>query len=97
MSFYKSNKRGMKMMNNYEIINEIRTIKDDLKYMEKSIDLFYKIQLSKGPLIEVITIFKYEKPRLYSFLKTRLENKTGYRMLFDVSIDHDVAKKSLGM
>jgi hypothetical protein len=28
-------------MNNYDIINEINTIQDDLKYMEKSIDLLY--------------------------------------------------------
>jgi hypothetical protein len=84
-------------MNKLEIIKEISNIKDDLKYMEKSIDLLYKIQLSQGPLLEVITIIKYERPRLFSFLKTRLENKSGYRMLFDVSIEHDVAKKSLGM
>jgi sulfite reductase alpha subunit-like flavoprotein len=89
--------KGMKIMNKYEIIKEINSIKDDLKYIEKSIDLLYKIQLAKGPMVEVITIIKYEKPRLYSFLKTRLENKAGYRILFDVSIEHAVARKSLGM
>jgi hypothetical protein len=84
-------------MNNHDIVKEINVLKDDLKYMEKWIDLLYKIQLSKGPMIEVITIIKFERPRIYSFLKPRLENKAGYRILFDVSIELDVAKKSLGM
>jgi hypothetical protein len=87
----------MNNMNNTDIIREIGNIQDDLKHIEKSIDLLYKIQLSKGPLLEVITIIKFEKPRLFSFLKTRLENKSGYKILFEVSIEHDVAKKSLGV
>jgi hypothetical protein len=84
-------------MNNADIIRELNNIQDDLKHIEKSIDLLYKIQLSKGPLLEAITIIRFEKPRLFSFLKTRLENKSGYKILFEVSIEHDIAKKSLGI
>jgi sulfite reductase alpha subunit-like flavoprotein len=84
-------------MINSDIIKEINTIKDDQIHIERTIDLLYKIQLSRGPLIEVITIIKFEKPRLYSFLKTRLENKSGFKILFEVSIEHEIAKKSLGL
>jgi sulfite reductase alpha subunit-like flavoprotein len=84
-------------MTKTDIIKEINSIQDDLRNMERTIDLLYKIQLSQGPLIEVITLIKFEKPRLYSFLKTRLENKSGFKILFEVAIEHEIAKKSLGL
>jgi sulfite reductase alpha subunit-like flavoprotein len=84
-------------MTRTDIIKEINSIQDDLRNMERTIDLLYKIQLSQGPLIEVITLIKFEKPRLYSFLKTRLENKSGFKILFEVAIEHEIAKKSLGL
>jgi hypothetical protein len=84
-------------MTKSEIVKEINIIKDSQDHLERTIDLLYKIQLSHGPLIEVITIIKFEKPRLFSCLKTRLENKSGFKMLFEVSIEHEIAKKSLGL
>jgi hypothetical protein len=84
-------------MTKSEIIKEINTIKDNHGYIEKTIDLLYKIQLTQGPVVEVITILKFEKPRLYASLKTRLGNKSGFKILFEVSVDHKVAKESLGM
>jgi sulfite reductase alpha subunit-like flavoprotein len=84
-------------MTNSEVLKEINAIKDNNSHLERTIDLLYKIQLSRGPLIEVITIIRFEKPRLYSILKTRLENKTGFKIMFEVSIEHEVAKKSLGL
>jgi sulfite reductase alpha subunit-like flavoprotein len=83
-------------MNNSEIIKELDLIKDDPKYTERAIDLFYRIQLAHGPLIEVITIFRFEKPRLYSILKTRFESKPRFKMLFQVIIQHEFARNSLG-
>jgi hypothetical protein len=84
-------------MTKSEIIKEINTIKDNHGYIEKTIDLLYKIQLTQGPVVEVITILKFEKPRLYTSLKTRLGNKSGFKILFEVSVDHEAAKESLGM
>jgi hypothetical protein len=84
-------------MTKNDIVKEINTINDDHSHLERAIDLFYKIQLSGGPLLEAITIIRFEKPRLYSFLKTRLENKSGFKILFEVAIEHEVAKKSLEM
>jgi hypothetical protein len=83
-------------MTNSEIMKELVTLKNDLKYIQRCIDLFYNIQFTHGPLIEVITILKFEKPRLYSFLKTRFENMPRFQMLFEVSIEHEFARKSLG-
>jgi hypothetical protein len=83
-------------MNNREIAKELDSINDDLKYAERCIDLFYNLQLSHGPLIEVITIIKFEKPHLYSFLKTRFEKNPRFNMSFEVNIEHEFARKSLG-
>jgi hypothetical protein len=84
-------------MTRSEIIKEINAINDNHGHIEKTIDLLYKIQLSKGPVVEVITILKFDKPRLYASLKTRLGNKTGFKMLFELSVDYETAKESLGM
>ncbi|MEX2461815.1 MAG: hypothetical protein WD469_11065 [Paenibacillaceae bacterium] len=84
-------------MTKSSIIKELNAINDDQSHIERTIDLLYKIQLSSGPLLEVITIIRFEKPRLYSLLKTRLENKSGFKILFEVAIEHEIAKKSLGL
>ncbi|SEB80430.1 hypothetical protein [Paenibacillus sp. GP183] len=76
-------------MTTNDIIKEINTIQDSSSYIERTIDLLYEVQLSRGPLIEVVTIFKYEKPCLYSTLKKRFH--------YDVSFEYDLAKKSLGL
>jgi hypothetical protein len=84
-------------MTNTEIIKELNSIDDDIRNIEKTIDLLYKIQLSQGPLVQVITIIKYEKPQLYPILKKRFENKKGFKMLFEVQVGYETAKNSLGM
>jgi hypothetical protein len=84
-------------MTKSEIIKELHAINDNLAQIERVVDLLYKIQLSQGPLIEVITIIKYEKPHIYPILKIRLENKTGFKILFEVSVEHEIARKSLGL
>jgi hypothetical protein len=84
-------------MTTNDIIKEINTIQDSASHIERSVDLLYKVQLSRGPLLEVVTIFKYEKPRLYSSLKTRFHYKPAFKMLFDISVEYDLAKKSLGL
>jgi hypothetical protein len=84
-------------MTNTDIIKEVNSIQDDLRNIERTIDLLHKIHLSKGPLVQVVTILKFEKPRLYPFLKKRFENNPGFKMLFDVDFAYETAKKSLGM
>jgi hypothetical protein len=59
-------------MNKSDIMIELNSISDDLQSIERAVDLIYKIQLSQGPVIQVLTIIKFEKPRLYSFLKKSL-------------------------
>jgi hypothetical protein len=84
-------------MNKSDIMIELNTISDDLQSIDRALDLLHKIQLSQGPVIQVLTIIKFEKPRLYSFLKNRLENNPGFKMMFDVSFEYKSAKKSLGL
>ncbi|QGQ97189.1 hypothetical protein EHS13_21030 [Paenibacillus psychroresistens] len=83
-------------MTNNDIIKELYAIKDDLKNTEKCIDLFYKIQLTYGPLIEVITIMRFEKPKLYTYLKSRFDKNPRFNLLFELAIDHEFARASLG-
>jgi hypothetical protein len=84
------------MMTNSEIGKQINTFKDSQEHLEKTIDLLYEIQLSKGPLIEAITLIRFEKPRLFTCLKTRLGDKSGFKISFEVSFEHEAARKSLG-
>jgi hypothetical protein len=84
-------------MTKTDIINKLNSIDDDLRNIERTVDLLYKIQLSQGPLVQVVTIIKFEKPRLYPFLKKRFEKNPGFKMLFDVDFEYETAKKSLGM
>jgi hypothetical protein len=53
-------------MTNSEIVKELNNINDDLNSVERSFDLLLKIQQLQGPVIQVLTIIKYEKPLLYS-------------------------------
>jgi hypothetical protein len=84
-------------MTRTDIINKLNSIDDDLRNIERTVDLLYKIQLSQGPLVQVVTIIKFEKPRLYPFLKKRFENNPGFKMLFDVDFEYETAKKSMGI
>ncbi len=84
------------MIENY-IIKEINAIQDEIRNVERTIDLIYKVQLSKGPLVQLITIIKYEKPRLYAVLKKRFENNLALKMLFFAEVQYESAKASLGM
>jgi hypothetical protein len=82
-------------MTKTEIIKEINSIDDDLSNIDKTIDLLYKIQLSQGPVVQVVTIIKFEKPQLYPFLKKRIRNNSGFKMLFEVDVEYEYAKNSL--
>jgi hypothetical protein len=84
-------------MANSDIIKELNDIQDDHRFIEKSIDLIYKIRMDRGPVVEAITIIRYEKPTLFNFLKVGFQNNPGLNMLFDVTVDYEVAKKSLGL
>ncbi len=84
-------------MTNKQIINELNAIKDSLSNIERCIDLFYRIQLTQGPLIEVITLMRFEKPKLHTYLKARFNNNPRFSILFELVIDHEFARKSLGL
>lgn len=84
-------------MNKNDILKEINSIRDHHRDLEKSIDLLYKIQLKRGPLIEVMTIIKHERPCLYGYIKNRLNSKRGFSLLFDLSVNYELAKQRLSV
>jgi sulfite reductase alpha subunit-like flavoprotein len=67
-------------------------LKDHPGDLEKCVDFLYLLQIKQGPLVEVITVLKNEKPRIYSLLKGRVSGNRGLSMLFEFSIDYDYAK-----
>jgi hypothetical protein len=82
-------------MDKYLIIKELNNINDNLSSLNKCVDLIYNLQRFQGPLVEVITIIKYEKPNLYPYLKARFENNPAFQFVFEVSFEYEHAKKSL--
>jgi hypothetical protein len=81
---------------NHQVKIFLENIKDDPREVEKCVDLFYTLQRTKGsPILEIITILKFEKPLLHSLLKTRLQNRLGLSMLFSLTMDYEQSKKNL--
>jgi len=75
----------------------LEKIKDEPRNLEKCIELLYTLQHSKGtPLLETITVIKYEKPLLYSLIKPRVQSRQGLKLLFDLSMDYEESKNKLG-
>ncbi|WP_171686153.1 hypothetical protein [Paenibacillus planticolens] len=82
-------------MDKYLIIKELDSLNDNLSSLGKCVDLLYNIQKSQGPLVEVVTILKFEKPILYPYIKARFENNPVFKMLFEVTFEYEHAKNSL--
>jgi hypothetical protein len=76
-------------------INVLGKIKDDLSHLEKCVDLLYMLQQKRGPLVEVVTVLKFERPILYDLLKKRLAGNPGLSMLFELSVNYEQAKKNI--
>ncbi|WP_405455296.1 hypothetical protein [Paenibacillus sp. HJGM_3] len=58
-------------------------------------DLIYEVQRTGGPLAELITVLKYEKPLLHSLLKARLKHNPGINLILTISMDYEQAKQKL--
>jgi hypothetical protein len=84
---------------NLNVITFLEGLRDDPKDVEKCIDFFSALhRLPKHmprPFLEVVTVLKVEKPKLFKHLKTRLITNRPLIMLFDLNIDYEVAKERL--
>ncbi|WP_127583929.1 hypothetical protein [Paenibacillus koleovorans] len=78
-----------------QIIASLNKIRDQHSEIEKCVDLIYEVQRTGGPLAEVITILKYEKPLVHSLLKARLRHNPGINLILGISMDYDQAKLKL--
>jgi hypothetical protein len=76
-------------------INVLGRIKNHPSHLEECVDLLYMLQQKRGPLVEVVTVLKYERPLLYDLLKKRLAGNPGLVMLFELSVDYEQAKNNI--
>jgi hypothetical protein len=85
-------------MSKEQIVAFLNSVKDDARNLERCIDFLYTLQRSQGsPLLEVVTILKFEKPLLYSLMKPRIQNRQGLKLLFDLTMDYEQSKIKIGM
>jgi hypothetical protein len=84
-------------MSNEQIVVFLNSTKDDARNIERCIDFLYTLQRAQGaPLLEVVTIMKFEKPLLYSLIKPRIQNRQGLKLLFDLTMDYQQSKTKIG-
>jgi hypothetical protein len=76
---------------NYSV-NVLSKMNDDPSDLEKYVELLYILQQKRGPLVEVVTVLKNEKPKIYALLKRRIKHNPGLSLLFDLSADYEQAK-----
>lgn len=77
------------------LLTTIRRMHESKADLEQCVDLLIKLQLDQGPIIEVLTVLRYEKPILFSWLKTRLSFRPGLQMMLDIRLDYDEAVRRL--
>jgi hypothetical protein len=80
-------------MKKSQISGNLMKIRDHFSDVEKAVDLLYEVQQERGPVAEVVTVLKYEKPLLHNMLKTRLRNNPGLSLVFDLSMNYEQAKE----
>ncbi|MFK7693980.1 hypothetical protein ACI5FR_14375 [Paenibacillus sp. HJGM_3] len=78
-----------------QILTSLSKIRDQHTEVEKCVDLIYEVQRTGGPLAELITVLKYEKPLLHSLLKARLKHNPGINLILTISMDYEQAKQKL--
>ncbi len=49
------------------------------------------------PLLELLTVIKVEKPLVYNYLKTRCKSIPVLNLMFELSLDYNLAKERLGL
>jgi hypothetical protein len=76
-------------------LKEVRALEDDLKFLQECVDILIGLQKNGGKVAEILTILKYEKPRLHSLLKIRLANNPGILLSMELSLDYEQVKVSL--
>ena len=88
---------GWFIMDTNQILLFLKNTKDEPRNLENCVDILTDLQRTKGAVLEVITLLKFEKPLLHSLLKPRLKHNTGLSMLLNLSMDYEQAREKLGI
>lgn len=69
--------------------------------LERSVAFLLQLQKSRTipppPLAETIAVLREEKPVLYGALKQRFASNFGLSILFQLELDYDTVRESLGI
>lgn len=84
------------------IRNFLKKLQDGEKDVERCIEFLLNLQRtskpdSPAPILEIISIIKFQYPKLFDRLKERTVNHRSLQFLMEVSIDYSTAKKRLGI
>ncbi|MCI3927186.1 hypothetical protein MO973_44145 [Paenibacillus sp. TRM 82003] len=85
-----------------EIVSFLNSLRGNgMPDMERAVSFLLQMQksrsLSPPPLAETIAVLKQEKPVLYGALKKRLATNLGLSILFQLELDYDTVRRTLGM
>ncbi|WP_166242477.1 hypothetical protein [Paenibacillus turpanensis] len=75
------------------------SVRDDWSEVDRTLAFLFKLQRTRSevppPLAELIGVMKQEKPFLYTMVKNRVVHQPQLRMLFELSLDYQLAKQRL--
>ncbi|PYI55160.1 hypothetical protein [Paenibacillus flagellatus] len=83
-----------------EIDRFIAGTRDGNEDVEKCVDFLHDMQQSckarsVPPVGELVAVLKVERPLLFLHVKQRVQSKPGLRLLFDLTLDYEAAKRRL--
>jgi hypothetical protein len=82
-----------------EIGKYLTTVKDDLRELNDVFQFLQTVQRSNSPapVAEMFAILRQEKPVIYGYLKQRVQSTPSLKLMVDLKIDYELAKKRLGI
>ena len=78
-----------------KLLDTIRRMHETKVDLEQCVDLLVQMQYEQGPIVEVMTVIRYEKPILFAWLKPRLSFRPGLQMMLDLHLDYNEALSRL--
>lgn len=77
------------------VLKTIRSFQAARPDLEQCVDFLVKLQQDKGPIIEAMTVLRYENPTLFSWLRPRLAFRPMLQMSLDIHLEYEEALRRL--
>lgn len=82
-----------------DIARFLSNLKDDLRELDSVYHFLQMVQrtYNPAPIVEIFTILKHEDPKIFGYLKQRVQSNPSLKLMIDINIDLQLAKKRIGM